>query len=88
MSDATIVAAEAGTRQAMIRVWMAISAVWIVFWLSIAALFAVTGEMSGPFGDQFRLFALIVLVPPLTMLIVGVAFRFVFEALLRRNKTV
>ena len=42
MSDATIENAGGETRQAMLRVWMAISAVWVTFWLSIAGIIVAT----------------------------------------------
>jgi hypothetical protein len=81
MSETSVALAEGETRHAMIRVWMAISAIWVAFWLSIAALVVVTGEMSAPLSSQLRLFALIVMMPPVVLLALGAAFRWVFEAL-------
>ena len=85
MSNTSVAIAEGETRQAMIRVWMAISAIWVFFWLSIAALILLTGEMSGPWTSQLRLFALIVLTPPVTLLTFGALFRCAFELMFRRR---
>jgi hypothetical protein len=85
MSETSVALAEGETRQAMIRVWMAISAIWVAFWLCIAALIAVTGEMAGPLTSQLRLFALIVMMPPVVLLALGVAFRWAFETLFRKK---
>ena len=78
--------AEGETRQAMIRVWMAISAIWVAFWLCIAALIVVTGEMNDPLTSQLRLFALIVMTPPVVLLAFGALFRWGFEAIFRRGR--
>lgn len=85
MSETSVAMAEGETRQAMIRVWMAISAIWVAFWLCIAALFVVTGEMAGPLTNQLRLFALIVMSPPVILLAFGALFRWAFEALFRKR---
>ena len=85
MSETSVALAEGETRHAMIRVWMAISAIWVAFWLCIAALVAVTSEMSGPLMSQLRLFALIVMMPPVVLFALGAAFRWVFETLLRKK---
>jgi hypothetical protein len=85
MSETTAAVAEGETRQAMIRVWMAISAIWVAFWLCIVALIAATGEMAGPPASQFRLFALIVMTPPVVLLAFGALFRWAFEALFRKS---
>ena len=47
MSEASVTVAGGETRQAMIRVWMAISAIWIVFWLCIAAPVVIAGAEIG-----------------------------------------
>jgi len=70
------------TRQAMIRVWMAISAIWIAFWVGIA-LVALGAGVAHPFADQLSLFALIVMTPPLALLVLGTGVRLVFEFLFR-----
>jgi hypothetical protein len=85
MSETSAAAAGGETRQAMIRVWMAISAIWIAFWLCMATLVLMTGEMTSPFAEGFRLFALIVMIPPLALLAIGVFSRLAFEALFRRG---
>ena len=85
--NAGVAVAENDTRQAMVRVWMAISAIWVAFWLSMAALIAVTAEMTVPLTGELGLFALIVLTPPLTLLAVGTALRWAFEMLFRKPKT-
>jgi hypothetical protein len=78
--------AEVEARQAMMRVWMAISAVWVAFWLCMAGLTFVTAEMSFAISNQLRLFALIVLAPPLALLAIGAALRWFFEGVLRKTK--
>jgi hypothetical protein len=78
--------AEGETRQAMMRVWMAISAIWVAFWLSMAALIAVAAEMTVPLAGNLGLFALIVLSPPIALLAVGTALRWGFEMLFQKSK--
>jgi hypothetical protein len=85
MSNAGVAIAGLETRQAMIRVWMAISAIWVAFWISIAALIVVSGEMSDPAVAQLRLFALIVIAPPVVLLGVGAFARLGFEFFFRRH---
>jgi hypothetical protein len=85
MSNTSVAIAEGETRQAMIRVWMAISAIWVFFWLCIAALILGTGEMSGPLTSQLRLFALIVLTPPIALLTLGALCRCAFELIFQRR---
>lgn len=79
MSDATIETAGVETRQAMLRVWMAISAVWIAFWISIAGITVATGWMSHPFFSPLSLMALIIVAPPLVLLAIGTISRLIFE---------
>ena len=81
---AAIAAVEA--RQAMMRVWMAISAIWVAFWLCMAGLTFVTAEMAVALSNQISLFALIVIAPPLALLAVGAALRWGFEFLFRKTK--
>ena len=82
-----VAVAEGETRQAMMRVWMAISAIWVAFWVSMAALITVTAEMTVPLAGKLGLFALIVLTPPLALLAVGSALRWGFEMLIRKPRT-
>ena len=83
------VAVAAGeTRQAMMRVWMAISAIWVAFWLCMAGLIAVTAEMTVPLAGKLGLFALIVLTPPVALLAIGAALRCAFEMLFSKPQTV
>ena len=86
MSNTSAAAAAVETRQAMMRVWMAISAIWVTFWLCFAALIVVAGGMNVALEAQFGLFALIVLTPPFALLAIGTAFRCGFEALFRNGK--
>jgi hypothetical protein len=67
----------------MIRVWMALSAVWVAFWLLIAAIVFATVEARHPFAGDFGPFCLIVLTPPLVLLGLGTLARWTFEALAR-----
>ena len=80
MSDTSMTVAGGETRQAMIRVWMAISAIWVSFWLAIA-LVALGAGVANPFADRLSLFALIVMTPPLVLLVLGAGGRLVFEFL-------
>ena len=80
------VAVAAGeTRQAMMRVWMAISAIWVAFWLCMAGLIAVTAEMTVPLAGKLGLFALIVLTPPVALLAIGATLRCCFEMLFSKK---
>jgi hypothetical protein len=82
-----VAVAEGETRQAMMRVWMAISAIWVAFWLSMAALIVVAAEMTVPLTGKLGLFALIVLSPPIALLAVGSVVRWAFEMTFRKSKT-
>lgn len=75
------------TRQAMLRVWMAISAVWVTFWLSIAIIIALTSEaLASPLLERLDLIGLIVVAPPFLFLAFGVALRCGYEMIaLRRS---
>jgi hypothetical protein len=81
MSNTSVAIAEVESRQALIRVWMAISAIWIAFWIAIALPIVFYGEATTPLFEQFRLFAVIVLVPPVVLLVAGAAVRWLFETL-------
>jgi hypothetical protein len=84
MSDTTVNTPCAETRQSMLRVWMAISAVWVAFWLLIAAVVLATAAIGFPLGDQLRSFSLIVLAPPFAFLALGVIGRWIFVAFASR----
>jgi hypothetical protein len=58
-------------RQSMIRVWMALSAVWVAFWLLIAAIVLATVRVRYSVFEELGPFALIVLTPPVALLGVG-----------------
>jgi hypothetical protein len=81
------VAKSAGTetRQSMIRVWMAISAVWVAFWLLTAGVALAAVEMRVPIEDQLGLFSLIVITPPLLLLALGATGRFLFEVVVHKR---
>jgi hypothetical protein len=66
-------------RQGMFRVWLVISAVWVAFWLAIAAIVLFTVEMRAPLADELGLYSIIVLAPPLGLLGIGVLCRWIFE---------
>lgn len=68
------------TRQSMVRVWLALSAVWVAFWLALASFPLIAG-MNIAFSDV-GLFAVIVTTPPLVVLAVGALSRWIFETLL------
>jgi hypothetical protein len=87
MTDATVEVSGAEARQSMVRVWMAISAVWVTFWLSIAALFLAAFETRGWFQGGVAPYALIILLPPLILLALGALGRLLYEASTRRRPT-
>jgi hypothetical protein len=72
-------------RQSMIRVWLAISAIWVSFWLIIAAIILTTFEPHNPLIIQYGIFCLIVATPPFALLAIGAASRWVFETLTLRK---
>ena len=78
--------AEVEARQAMMRVWMAISSVWVAFWLCMAGLTFVTAEMTLALSNKLQLFALILIAPPVALLAIGAALRWLFEGYLRKTK--
>ena len=78
-----VVAAGGETRQSLIRVWLAISAVWVAFWLMIATTVFATSARAA-FVEELALFSLIVLAPPLLLLAIGATARLLFEAFFRR----
>jgi hypothetical protein len=81
MSETNTAFAGVTARLAMMRVWMAISATWVAFWLSIALVVLATGAMALPLDGYLPLFAAIVLAPPLVLLAVGTLVRYTFEFL-------
>ena len=83
MSDTTAGAAGLEARQSMIRVWMALSAVWVGFWLLIAAIVLATVEMRYPLAHELGPFSAIVLTPPLALFIIGVTARLICGYLIR-----
>jgi hypothetical protein len=76
----------AETRQSMIRVWMAMSAVWVAFWLLITGLFMMTVEPAYPFNENISSFAAITLTPPLALFVVGAIARLTFTKIEQRKQ--
>jgi hypothetical protein len=74
-------------RQAMLRVWMAISAIWVTFWLIIAAIGFTTLQPHNPLVIQFGIFCLIVATPPFALLAIGAASRWIFETVALRDSS-
>jgi hypothetical protein len=74
------------TRRSLVRVWLAISAVWVAFWLLMAA--AAAAQLENPFVTQARLFSLIVALPPAALLLTGFVGRVLIHAvaMLRRQR--
>jgi hypothetical protein len=85
MSDMTVSDAGGETRLAMFRVWMAISGVWVVFWLLIAGIVLAADAPIGPLADRLDLIAIITLLPPLVFLALGMLVRCLFEAIAARG---
>lgn len=65
-------------RQALLRVWMSISAVWLVFWAILTGAAAATLGLA-PF--PLAPISGMVLIPPLALLALGWGARLAFEAL-------
>jgi hypothetical protein len=86
MSDASVRADLSDARQSMIRFWMAISAVWIAFWLLIAGIFLLSAGMPSEFSAELAPFAVIVLTPPLVLLALGAFARWAFETVVAANQ--
>lgn len=80
---ANIAVAEA--RQSMLRVWMALSAVWVAFWLIVGGLVVTAFEPYNPLMIQIGIFALIVATPPVVLLAIGTVIRWLFETVARRS---
>lgn len=72
-------------RQSMIRVWFAISAIWVAFWLVIVVMMLTTLEPHNPQVLQFGIFCLIIATPPFALFAIGAASRWVFETLTLRK---
>jgi hypothetical protein len=70
-------------RQSLFRVWLAISAVWVSFWLLIAGVAVAAVQMRNPLLGQLNAFSLIVALPPIVLLAAGVLCRFLCQALPR-----
>ena len=81
MANVTTVGTEA--RQSMMRVWLAISAVWVVFWLLIAMIVLAVVGSRNPFVEDAGLFALIIVLPPAALLAVGAILRLLIDNLTR-----
>ena len=71
MSEASVRAEVSDARQCMFRFWMAISAVWLTFWLLIGGIVLVTVEIPYAFSPELGSFALIVVAPPAVLLLIG-----------------
>ncbi len=69
------------TRRSMLRVWFAISAVWVAFWLSISLLVMISVGTHSLLSDRAGTFVVILLAPPIVFLAGGAISRRIFEAL-------
>jgi hypothetical protein len=72
-------------RQSMLRVWMAISAVWVAFWLIVAAVVLTAFKSYSPIIVQLSIFSIIVATPPVALLAIGAALRWIFETITLRK---
>jgi sterol desaturase/sphingolipid hydroxylase (fatty acid hydroxylase superfamily) len=79
MTNTTTAAMHQDARQSMLRVWLAISSVWIGFWLAIAAIVVAAFGNAYDLIGTFTSFSVIVLAPPLALLLFGVAGCLIFE---------
>jgi hypothetical protein len=80
MSDASVRANGGEARQSLIRFWMAISAVWLAFWLLIAGIFFLNVDIPYIFSAEIVPFTLIVLTPPAALLAIGILGCWAFQA--------
>jgi hypothetical protein len=64
---------------------MAVSAVWVGFWLVMAAIAVMAARIDNPFAGDLGAFAVIVLTPPLVTFVLGSTLRLTFEALAQRR---
>jgi hypothetical protein len=87
MSHENVAAAGIETRQSLIRVWLAVSAVWVAFWLLTATTVFAAAATRNPFVEQLGTFSAIVLIPPIALLAIGVLARFLVEAFSARSQT-
>lgn len=71
------------TRKNMLRVWLAISAVWIAFWLVIAIIVLATVRSGYLSVDELQTFATIVVLPPIILLCLGLFGFTAFSLLVR-----
>jgi hypothetical protein len=76
MTEITIANAGSESRQAMIRVWMTISAVWAVFWLALAAMCVMADRgLPDPLLARPAVAVVIIVGPPLALLAAGALLR-------------
>ncbi len=85
MSHENVVMRGIETRKSLIRVWLAVSAVWVAFWLLTATTVFAAAATRNPFVEEFGIFSAIVLTPPLALLAIGVFVRFLVEAFSGRS---
>ncbi len=81
MSDVTVSVGGGDARQSMIRVWMAISAIWIAFWILIAAMVLATFGLSYSPGSQLQPYVLILALPPAALLVTMMFCRWAYVGL-------
>ena len=68
MTDMAANTESPGTWHCLLRVWIAISAVWLAFWMAMSAVFVMMAGALNPFAGEFSAFVLLVIVPPLVLL--------------------
>jgi hypothetical protein len=84
MSNANVMGGSEA-RKSLIRVWLAVSATWVAFWLLIATT-AFAASAGTPLVNDLGIFSLIILTPPLALLGLGASTRFLFETFSRRRR--
>ena len=73
-------------RQSMLRVWMAISAIWVAFWLVIAALVVAALAPHDVLVIDLSVCAVIAAVPPIVLLALGASVHLTLEAIAERDR--
>lgn len=73
-------------RQSMLRVWMAISAIWVTFWIVMAALVVEALDPHNILIIDLSVCAVIAAVPPILLLAFGATVHLILEAIAQRDR--
>ena len=79
-------AAVLDARQSMFRVWMAISAIWVTFWIVMAGLVVAALAPHDTLVIDLSVCAAIAAVPPILLLAGGATVHLILEAIAQRDR--